>query len=433
MIKQAVILAGGKGTRLGKLTLRVPKPMVEIAGRPVLQHQIEFLKKSGIRKIWVLTGYLSEVIENFCSSGKWGIEVVCVKTPENFSNSQRLLGLRKTLKEDFFLIYGDVVVNFDFRRLESFHLKGDKKLVTLIAHPNGHPFDSDLLEADSGGKLLGFFPKPHKKGSFHSNLVNAGAYVVSPRIFDWLDKKFEWDFANKFLPWLLKKQGALYSYRSSEYFKDMGTPERLSEVRRDFQKGKIERMSLKHPRPAVFLDRDGVINEEVDQLKEIKQLRVYDFAGPAIRRFHQLGFLVILVTNQPQIARGYITEKYLSLIHKKLETSLGEENAFLDGIYFCPHHPLDRFMPKGLPAYAINCACRKPKTGMLRQAVKDFNVDLKKSFMVGDSNRDAKTAENFGIKFYGVKTGYGCKDRNFGNKKQYKLYKNLLAVAKSLK
>ena len=213
--------------------------------------------------------------------------------------------------------------------------------------------------------------------------------------------------ATSFQRWLAN--GRLRAYHSAEYFKDFGTPDRLAHVRSDFETGKTARLSRGYPRPAVFLDRDGVINKEVSHLSDPAQMELIPGAAEAIRRLNEAGFLVIVVTNQPVVARGECTLDVLRLIHNKMETLLGREHAWIDALYFCPHHP-DKGFAGEVSELKVDCVCRKPKTGMFDQAVRDWNISLSGSYGIGDSRRDVIAARRMGIGAIGVKTGHGCRD-----------------------
>jgi len=220
---------------------------------------------------------------------------------------------------------------------------------------------------------------------------------------------------------LLKKYKNVYAYNSPEYMKDMGTSERLADVKNDYESGRVNRFNK---RKAIFLDRDGVINKEVNQLHRVEEFELLDSVPEAIRKMNE-NYLVVVITNQPVIARGLLTEEGLDEIHRKMETELGNKRAKIDKIYYCPHHP-DKGFNGEIPELKIICDCRKPNIGMIKKAVEDLNIDLKRSFFIGDATRDANTAENAGIEFIGVATGYGCQDGKYKIKKGFPIYKNLL-------
>ncbi len=160
------------------------------------------------------------------------------------------------------------------------------------------------------------------------------------------------------------------------------------------------------PRPpklsAVFLDRDGTISEEVGYVNHLERLRLYPWACEAIRNLNRAGLPVIMVTNQSGVAQGYFPEELVHQVHQKIAAELAASDAHLDAVYYCPHHPNGR-----LAAYRENCRCRKPATGMAEEAAKRFCLDLKSSYVVGDSTRDMEFGFNAGARTILVMTGYG--------------------------
>jgi D,D-heptose 1,7-bisphosphate phosphatase len=187
----------------------------------------------------------------------------------------------------------------------------------------------------------------------------------------------------------------LVGYVSAEYIKDMGTPDRYYSVCDDVVSGKVARRNKRFSRPAIFLDRDGVVSKEIDLLHRTEDLEIIDGVSDAIRMINKSDYLTIIVTNQPVIARNLCSIDELEHIHAKLETMLGKEHAYLNAIYYCPHHP-DKGYPEERPEYKIECDCRKPKPGMLLKAARDWNIDLSKSYMIGDRDSDIKAGENAG-------------------------------------
>jgi len=193
----------------------------------------------------------------------------------------------------------------------------------------------------------------------------------------------------------------------------------------------LQAKSKPHKTKAIFLDRDGVINKEVGQLSDIKDFLMYGFAARAVKKINQSGYLAVVITNQPMIAKGFMTERDLRTIHQKMESQLKLGGSRLDAIYYCPHHP-ERGFKGEVKKLKIKCKCRKPEVGMIKKAVKDFNIDLKQSFFIGDASTDAKTAKNAGIRFVGVKTGYACKDSKYPIEGKLMLYSNLLKAVEKI-
>ncbi|MFH1582614.1 MAG: HAD-IIIA family hydrolase [bacterium] len=434
-MKTAIIIAGGKATRLGNLSKDTPKGLIKIGRKPVLEHQIELLRQYGIREIWILLGYLGEQIKEYFKDGKkWNVSIKYLQEKSPLGTAGALKNLEKEMKrekDDFLVLSGDVMLDMDIKRLIVWNKKKGKKVGTIIVHPNDHPKDSDLVEIDKEGRISSFLKRPHPQGSNFRNLSIASGYIFSSDIFKYITKRKKCDIEKDIFPLVLKSKGKLFAYNTPEYIKDMGTPKRLKEVRQDYNSGKIKKLNLKNKRKAVFLDRDGVINRQVDDLSKIKDFKLYNFSAKAIKKINGSDYLTIIVTNQPAIAKGFMKEEELTEMHKKLETEIGLKGAKIDAIYYCPHHPEKGFSGE-VPELKIKCDCRKPGIGLIKRAAEDFNLDLSKSVLIGDSSFDAKTAENARIKFLGIKTGYSCRDGRYQTKQKSSLFKNLLEAVKEI-
>lgn len=403
----AVILAGGKGTRLSALRNDIPKPMMPLLGKPLLQYQIELLKDHGFKTVWLIVNHLYEHIENHFGDGAdFGISIQYYVEPKPLGTVGGVKALEKDLDSSFLVLYGDVLMNMDLHRLIKFHESKNAE-ATLVVHPNDHPYDSDLLDVDGDDRVVAFYPKPHPNGLRYRNLVNAAAYIFEPSILTHLEDGVKADFGKDIFPTLYKK-AEVFAYNTPEYLKDMGTPDRLKKVEQAITSGKVAARNLKNPQKCVFLDRDGVINIDTDLIHRPEDFELYPYAAECIQTLNKLGYLVVVVTNQSVIARGLCTIEELGEIHKKMETELGEQGAFVEAIYFCPHHPHGGFEGE-VKEYKIPCTCRKPSPGMLLEAKKRFNIDLNQSFLVGDSPRDIEAGEAAGVTTIRVKTGHGMK------------------------
>jgi histidinol-phosphate phosphatase family protein len=404
---KAVIIAGGIGKRMGYVTNEVPKPMLNVGGIPILAHQVMLLKKYGITDIHLLVNYLKDnIIDYFGNGGSFGVNIKYYEEPLPLGTVGGIKEVEDQLTEDFVVLYGDVMINMHIGRLIRFHYEKSSEC-TLVLHPNDHPFDSDLVETDNTGRIIRFYPKPHDPQQYYPNLVNAGAYIFSPSILAHLAKGRKADFGREVFPAICNKV-KMYGYNTAEYLKDIGTPERWAEVEHDWDSGKITLSSYEHKQKAIFLDRDGVINEEISFISKPEDLILYDFTVDAIRKINQSDYKAIVVSNQSVIARNLCTLEELKAIHNKMETDLGKKRAKIDAIYFCPHHP-DKGYKEERTEYKIDCLCRKPKPGMLLDAARDFNLDLSASFIIGDNDRDILAGINAGCKTVGVMTGYGLK------------------------
>ena len=398
----AVISAGGKGTRLGSLTRDIPKCLVPVAGRPLLEFQLEELARNGIRKAWLLTGHLSEAIEEYLAAMEMPIEVGVLREESPLGTAGGLATLRGEVAEDFAFLYGDLVFSLDLERMRAFH-ETLGTAATLLAHPNSHPYDSDLIESDEAGKVRAILGKKADRPGYHRNLVNAGVYILSPSVLERIVPGAKSDFEKDVLPPLVA-EGGVGCYRTTEYIKDMGTPERLEQVGLDFESGAIEARRLSNRQRAIFFDRDGTLNRYVGLLSRLEELELLPGATDAVRAVNGSGYLCFVVTNQPVVARGLCSMEAEREINSKLETLLGAEGAYLDDLRFCPHHP-DSGYPGEIAELKIDCACRKPKPGMILDLARRYNVDLASSWLVGDSSSDIQTAKNSGLRSVLVSCG----------------------------
>ncbi len=404
---KAVILAGGKGARMGNMTKEIPKPMLQVGDKPVIGHQLELLGKYGITEVIILVNYLKEIIINYAGNGEdFGLNITYYVEKAPLGTVGGIKEIEDRLTEDFLVFYGDVMINMNLPRLIKFHHQ-KKSECTLVLHPNDHPYDSDLVEINDKGKVIAFHPKPHKEGIYYKNLVNAGAYLMSSKIMIFLEKGKKADFGREVFPAIYQKL-EMYGYNTSEYLKDMGTPERLEQVIHDYNSEKIARSNYDVKQRAVFLDRDGVINVEKSFIHTPEDMELYPFTPAAIRKINASEYKAIVVTNQSVIARNLCSIEELDVVHKKMETDLGLQGAKIDALYYCPHHP-DKGFPEERPEYKIDCTCRKPKPGMLLKAADDYNIELTRSFIIGDSHRDILAGKNAGCVTVGVMTGYGLK------------------------
>ncbi len=412
---KVVIMAGGKGTRIASVRSDVPKPMIQICGKPILEHQIDNLKACGLTDIILVIGYLGDKIKEYFGDGsKFGVNIEYFVEDHPLGTAGALFKMSQ-LTEDFLLLCGDVIIDVDFNRFIAFH-KEHKAWASLVAHPNGHPYDSSLLvtEIDEPKTVGGMPEDTHRvirwmakedERTYYKNRVNAGIELISPELLKETMKNFvprhpetpekidlDRDVLKPNIP-----SGRIYAYDTPEYIKDMGTPDRFYETEKDIEKGKVHARNLKNKQKAIFLDRDGTINKMVGFVTKPEQFELIEGAAEAIKAINKSGYLAIVVTNQPVIARGDCTFEELQAIHDKMETELGKEGAFVDAIYVCPHHT-DKGFEGERPEYKCHCDCRKPKPGLLLQAAKDFNIDLSESYMIGDSHRDVEAGENAGAK-----------------------------------
>lgn len=408
---QAVIMAGGKGTRLSSVITGIPKPMVPMNGRPLLEYQIENLKQSGIEDIILVIGHLGHIIQNHFKDGSdFGVKISYFVEEEPMGTAGALSYLQESLEENFLLVFGDLFININFERFYGFHINNNS-IATLYAHPNSHPYDSDILVTNSKGRVVQWSYKNSEREKDYKNLVNAGVYVLNKKILEYIPKEQKVDLEKQVLVSVLDKE-LIYAYSCTEYVKDIGTPERLHKVEKDLLNGVCEQRNLKHKQKCIFLDRDGTLNVHVGFLNNQEQLKLEQGVAEAVRTINESEYLAIVVSNQPVVARGECAFDTLEEIHNRLDTLLGAEGAYLDALYYCPHHP-DKGFAGEIPELKFDCDCRKPKTGMLKKASNDHNIDLTESWMVGDTTIDIQTGKNANMRTALVLTGEAGKDQKY--------------------
>jgi D,D-heptose 1,7-bisphosphate phosphatase len=412
-VRQAVILAGGKGTRLASVLNGLPKPLVDVCGKPLLLHQLELLCAHGFTDAVVMVNHRAEAIREWLVGVDLPISVRLIDDGEPRGTAGAVLAALDELEPEFLVMYGDTMLCVDLDRFWAWHHAGSGADISLFLHPNDHPHDSDLVEIDEAGHVVAFHAYPHPAEAWLPNLVNAALYVVRREsLRAWSEAAGPLDFAKDLFPRMLAAGAKLRGYASPEYIKDAGTPERLQRVRNALTSGAIRRASLNEPQRAVFLDRDGALNVEHGLIRRPEDLEVFPFAGSAIRRLNAAEWRTVLVSNQPIIARGEVTEAELRRIHARLETEIGRDHAYFDRIYICPHHP-DRGFPGERTELKIQCDCRKPEPGLILQAQRDLNIDLARSWYIGDSTADLGAAEKAGVSSILVETGHGGLDRRY--------------------
>jgi histidinol-phosphate phosphatase family protein len=412
-VLQAVILAGGQGTRLRARLGDLPKPLVDVDGVPLLQRQLEALRGQGFADVVVLVNHRAEAIRAFARAhDNFGLRLRIIDDGEPLGTSGAVMAVLDQLAERFLVLYGDTLLDVDFGRMVAAHAKSGAD-ATLFVHPNDHPHDSDLVELDESGWITAFHKYPHASGTLYRNLVNAALCVLERGSLEpFRGKPGPRDFSKQTFPAMLAAGSKLHGYVSLEYIKDIGTPARLDQAVADLRSGRIARSRHSSLKKAIFLDRDGTLNVEVNRVRHPDQLQLLPGVAAAIRRLNQGEYRCVMVSNQPVIARGDCTLAELARIHAKLDTLLGLEGAFLDAIYFCPHHP-DGGYPGEVAILKRHCDCRKPETGMIKRAVLDMNIDLSRSWLVGDTTSDIETARRAGLRSILVHTGYGGLDGKY--------------------
>lgn len=404
---KTVIMAGGKGTRMQAAAPGIPKPMIKIGGVPVLEYEIRNLVGQGFTDITITVSHLSHAIMDYFGDGaSFGADIDYFEEGCPLGNAGALFYLRNQLGSDFLLLNADVVFDVDLHRFVKFH-KEKGGLATLFTHPNSHPYDSGLVIVGRDGKAEKWLAKEDRRPQYYKNMVNAGLHIIKPAALDIVVGRGSSHLKRGSVPvkidldrQVLKplvREGQVFCYSSPEYVGDMGTPERLCMVEKDFLQGKIRAKNLRNRQRAVFLDRDGTVNVHKGFLGNIEDFELLPGVAGAVRAINGQGYLAIVVTNQPVVARGKLSSRGLEEIHNRMETELGLEGAYLDGIYVCPHHP-DKGYAGEVEELKVQCNCRKPRPGLLLRAAQDMNISLEESWMVGDSENDIKAGKAAGCR-----------------------------------
>ncbi len=370
-IKQAVIIAGGLGTRLKPFTDTNPKPMYPFNGKPFIEYLVKQIKGFGIDRILILVGYLPEKIMDYLGDGsKYGVKIEYDVTPVEYETGDRVLHAKEKLDDEYLFMYCDNYCPINFARLvEDYYNNNALLQFTAYANLDGYT-KSNLLIAEDGKVEV------YDKKRLTPNLsgVDIGYAIVNKKVLDMLpDGGFNLEAV---LYPILVDQGKLYATVTEHRYYSVGSFERIELTKRyfDFQK-------------YVFLDRDGTLNVRPPKACYIEKPEDFvwlDGAKEAVKKLNDAGFIVILISNQPGIARGNLTEETLTAIHNKMQSELAEIGAHIDKIYYCPHNWDD------------GCACRKPKPGMFYQAQKEFCIELPKATMIGDDERDIEAGEAAG-------------------------------------
>jgi mannose-1-phosphate guanylyltransferase / phosphomannomutase len=408
----AAIIAGGLGTRaVGMTDDRIPKALLPVAGVPIIFRQMRVLRREGVTRVSVLAGHLGDRLPETLApvAAELGLALQVIVEPRPLGTAGCLTALDPGTRETL-IVYADMLFDVALAPLWEYHRRKGAP-VTVVAHPNDHPRSSDLI-VQRDGLVREILPHGQPRRQDHRNLVPAGLYLASPAFFAMLEPAAESDMIHDVLPRLIAAGTPVAVYNTPEYLRDIGSPARQALAERDLREGGVAALNRAHLRPAIFFDCDGVLNEERGDpgIVAPDDVKAIAGAGAALRATRAAGLLSIAVTNRPQVAKGLVTFEGLDHILGRLEALLAEDGGVLDRIYLCPHYPQAGF-PGEIAALKIRCECRKPGTLLLRQALDDLPIDRSRSMLIGDSLRDIGAARGVGIWAYGVRTGYGCCDR----------------------
>lgn len=431
---QVVILAGGIGTRLNEFTKEIPKPLIKVCGKTILEYQIENLKKYGLTDIIISVGYLGQqIIDYFEDGNKFGVNISYVEEKVAFGTGGALSLIKHKIEEDFILLFGDILLNIHWQKFVDFY-KEKQGIGVCIVHPNSHPYDSDVIICDENNKIEKVLYKNEKR-DYYKNLVKSGVHIFNKKVLNYVENNKKQDLEKDILNKLLEDNEKIYCYRTTEYIKDMGTLERLKQVTEDIKNNIVDGRALYNKQRCVFLDRDGTINIYKGLLYKVEDVELEYKVSDAIKRLNNAGYLVIVITNQPVIARNLCTIEELQKIHGKIDMLLAENGAYLDDLYYCPHHPDSGYDGEN-KEYKIKCNCRKPQIGMLEKAIEKYNIDVSKSYFIGDTTVDIQTGINAKCQTILLSTGEAGNDKKYDCDSTYKarnLYEAVSLILEDVK
>jgi histidinol-phosphate phosphatase family protein len=392
MTAVAVVLAGGRGTRSADPSKA--KLAQEIGGESLMHRHVDLLAGSEVHEALVVAGHLGEQVQVLCDGFDHpDVRVRVVHEDEQRGTVAALrLAADETDADEFLVILGDILMSFPVDDLLA-RWRASGKRVAVAVHPSTHPEDSDAAFPSHDGHVM-VVAKSEPRDSI-PNMSSAGLFAITR---DGLARYGACrDVGSDVLP-AAAANGDLFAYVSSHYFKDTGTPHRLDAARADYDSGAFSRRGNRDSRPALFLDRDGVINPAMPEVYEPEAYRLLPGVAHAIRTANAAGVPVLVVTNQPGIAKGFMTEQTHEAIRARMDRLLGADGAFVDDYVYCPHHP-DGGFDGEVPELKVACRCRKPAPGMLLDLAERHGIDLSRSVMVGDTDRDAGAAEAAGVAF----------------------------------
>lgn len=401
ILTQALILCGGKGTRLGERVRNLPKPLIPVGGRPVLDYIMDVLQQAGVHRYILAAGYLGEVIaKHYEDNPRQGctIDVMIETSPRGTAGAMQFVADR--LDQNFVVAYGDVFADFDLRPMVENHLQY-QPLGTLLVRASDHPWDSHLIDQDETGRVREFIHE-HQAGRLYQNVANAACYILNKKILSYVPTGQSSDFGANVFPAVLRKgSDTLRTYALPEegFVKDMGTPARLAAVEQYLHERELARAAASTPTPitTVLLDRDGVLNVDHNLIDRIDRLELLPGTTEAVALLCKAGIKCYVITNQPVVARGLCTEETLRQIHDRLQHDVAQSGGKIEAIYYCPHHP-ETHHAEGIPELRRGCRCRKPSPGLIFQAQREQGFDLAGAVMVGDRSTDIRAGRAAGIR-----------------------------------
>tara|TARA_Y100000817_G_scaffold305102_1_gene288846 strand:+ start:396 stop:1586 length:1191 start_codon:yes stop_codon:yes gene_type:complete len=371
-LNQAVILAGGLGSRLKPITDKLPKPMVDINGKPFITYLLDYLSSSGVEQVIILSGYKSEILEDYIGNGaNFGINVVFSKLDSSAETSERIYNCREILNDEFLLMYCDNFIPLNLTDMTRSYFNSNK-LAQISVYRNKYLMTKNNL-LYSQNELIKY---DKERGETNLNGVNIGYMILNKQVVKLLENKRQ-DFESALLPNLIKSKEVTCFLTDHKYY-SIGSKERLPTTRKYFKNEKF-----------ILLDRDGVLNKKMPKARYVTNWKEWEWRDGSLEGLEVLkknSYKVIIISNQPGISRGFMTEKNLEEIHSNMKMDAIRSGGEIHSIYVCKCNWND------------GCDCRKPKPGMIFNAQYDYDFVLNNTYFLGDDERDMEAAKRAGCK-----------------------------------
>jgi mannose-1-phosphate guanylyltransferase/phosphomannomutase len=408
-----VIIAGGKGTRLKKV-FKKSKILVKVFNGTMLDHILNNFQD--IKKKYIIINQSQTDVLDYIKKKNYKLKILIEKNPLGDGGALfNLKQIKNYKKSDFLVVYCDILTSFDYKKFYSFYKNKNKK-ISLVCHTNKHLYDSDIVDYNFKYNVNKFYFKPHIQKNITGSLALSGIYLINGYLISTIKKKKQ-----SFKKILQKNKMQVSIYKTREFITDVGTPKRINQVKKNMSLKTIKKFHIKNKLPAIFLDRDGVINREHENKKFQNPLDFFPKTLNALKSIDAKKFAIFIITNQSAIAKGFLTENKLKKMHYDLLSFLGTKEILIQDIYYCPHHPHKGFKNE-IKKFKIYCKCRKPEIGMFKLAIKEYNIDKKKSYYVGNSIVDYQAAKKLGIEYFHVfnvkKNNYINSERQFSDLKK---------------
>ena len=374
--REAIVLAGGLGTRLRGTVPHLPKPMAPVAGRPFLRYILDSLSDNGFDHVVLAVGYMRHVIQDYFNGQYRNLSISYSVEDHPLGTGGAIAQALTYCENDWvFVLNGDTYLGVDYSELEK-HVNDSVQCI-LSSRMMDCAARYGTLQVVENGTIERFV----EKGSVKKGLINGGVYLLKRNSFLGFHGafSFERDYLEKRVD-----DGVLISCLTNAMFIDIGVPN-------DYERAQGLFASFQGPQQLILFDRDGTINyDETGHFCDPDAIQLIEGTVEIMRRYSKdCGCRIVVVTNQSGVARGYYSATDVRNLHIRMSEMLAVYGVRVDAWYFCPHHPL----------FTGRCACRKPQTGMLDKAMFDFEIDAGNCIMYGDAKTDELAALSAGIKF----------------------------------